>query len=388
MSLCRPPGSKVWVMDFHFHGQRIRESTGMASITRAREVQQKRKQELRDGTAGIRKQQAPGLFSIAAEEYVTAKKWKSPRTRDIAENSLKHLLPVFGKKLLVDIEASEVAKYQVLRKAEGASGRTSNIEVGCLRAVMRKLRCWERIQPDVEMEEERDDVGYALSSEEESALITECGKSRSRVLLPFVVLAIETAARCGTIRRLQWRNVDFTNRCLTFGKDKTRAGSRRTIPLSQRAIEMLQFWAQQFPDRKPEHYVFLHERYAANGAEETFGFIAGTVYDSDPTRPTGAIKKAWEQARKRAALENVRIHDLRHTGVSRMIAAGTPLPIIGKITGWSAGTLVKMAARYGHFSIDEMRSAVESISGKREGIPQRYPQFSPQSSVEGKDKIQ
>ena len=47
--------------------------------------------------------------------------------------------------------------------------------------------------------------------------------------------------------------------------------------------------------------------------------------------------------------------------MSRMIAAGAPLPIIAKI-GWSAGTMAKMAARYGHFGIEELRSAVESIS--------------------------
>ena len=55
MSLSRPKGSKVWVMDFMFHGQRIRETTGMSSITRAREVEGKRKQALRDGAAGIRR---------------------------------------------------------------------------------------------------------------------------------------------------------------------------------------------------------------------------------------------------------------------------------------------------------------------------------------------
>jgi integrase len=103
--------------------------------------------------------------------------------------------------------------------------------------------------------------------------------------------------------------------------------------LSQRAVETLRFWAQRFPDREPEHFVFPHERYGGCGTEEIFGFTRGAVYDSDATRPTGGIKVAWGQARKRARLENVRIHDLRHTEVSRMITAGTPLPIIGKITG-------------------------------------------------------
>jgi integrase len=107
--------------------------------------------------------------------------------------------------------------------------------------------------------------------------------------------------RFGTIRRLQWKNVDFENRCLMFGKDKTRAGSGRTIPLSPRAVETLTFLAQSFPDRLPTHYVFPYERYGAAGADEVFGFTEATVYGSDPTRPTGSVKSAWETARKRAA---------------------------------------------------------------------------------------
>jgi len=44
-------------------------------------------------------------------------------------------------------------------------------------------------------------------------------------------------------------------------------------------------------------------------------------------------------------LIGVRFHDLRHTAVSRMIAARVPLPIIAKIVGWTASTMAKMAAR-------------------------------------------
>lgn len=93
-------------------------------------------------------------------------------------------------------------------------------------------------------------AGHALTAGEERVLLRSCQESRSRILLPFVSLAIETAARYGTIRRLQWKNVDFVNRCLTFGKDKTRAGSGRTIPLT----------AESFLGREPDHFVFPFER--------------------------------------------------------------------------------------------------------------------------------
>src|SRR5208337_4690553 len=115
--------------------------------------------------------------------------------------------------------------------------------------------------------------------------------------------------------------------------------------------ETLAFWAESFPGRRPEDFVFPSERYAASGTGEIFGFTAPIVSDSDPTRPAGSIKSSWETARKAAGLPHFRLHDLRHSAASRMLAARIPLPMIGKILGWKPGTLALMAARYGHFGL-------------------------------------
>ena len=141
-------------------------------------------------------------------------------------------------------------------------------------------------------------------------------------------------------------------------------------PLNQRAIETLKFWAQAFPSRQSAHFVFPSEQYGLYGTEGTFG---GTiqVYDYAPDKPVGTIQKAWQSAKKRtqrhcpncgdgtlidrekpatgyecegchfetptlpAALARFRSHDLRHSSVSRMIAARIPIRIIAKVVGWS-----------------------------------------------------
>jgi integrase len=407
VSVFRFRNSKVYWMDFFFHGQRIQESTGTRSKTLAKKIQDKRRRELEEGAAGIKRRQQPLLFSVAAEEYLAArmsrrtkKKW-SPKMLEMQKNSVSHLLPDFGKKLLMELEAKHIATYQEKRIGEGAAGRTVNIEVTTLRSILRRHQQWEHVQDDVVMLEEREDVGRALTAEEESALLLECGRSRSRLLLPFAVLALETGARFNTVRTLQWRRVDFAGRCLKWGKDKTPSGTGRIVPLNPRALEILKFWAQQFPDQQPEHYVFPFEKCGGAGKEDTFGFTAGaTVYKTDPTRPIGDIKESWESAKRRtrrhcpqcktgilaykpkpdkgyiclechteteelpAGLVDVRFHDLRHTAVSRMIAARIPLPIIAKITGWSHNTIAEMAKRYGHFEMEELRKAVAAISSR------------------------
>jgi hypothetical protein len=71
-----------------------------------------------------------------------------------------------------------------------------------------------------------------------------------------------------------------------------------------------------------------------------------------------------------------------------MIAARVPIPIIAKIVGWSPSTMAKMAARYGHFGVEELRSAVESISSPTNPeIPAGYPLNPPQSDSERKVNI-
>jgi integrase len=96
----------------------------------------------------------------------------------------------------------------------------------------------------------------------------------------------------------------------------------------------------------------------------------------DPEKPIGSIKEAWEFAKRRAGLilaglpidskEKVpalecRFHDLRHTAITRMRNNGTPIEKIAKIVGWSTGQMVRMAALYGHYSLDDLREAVENI---------------------------
>src|SRR5215471_8779712 len=109
MSIFRFRNSKVYWMDFFFHGQRIQESTGTRSKTLAKKIEGKRRRALEEGAAGIKKTQQPLLFATAAEEYIALgkgkkKKW-APKTLEMQKNSIVHLVPAFGKRLLVDIEA-------------------------------------------------------------------------------------------------------------------------------------------------------------------------------------------------------------------------------------------------------------------------------------------
>ena len=58
-----------------------------------------------------------------------------------------------------DIDACDVARYQQKRLAEGASPKTANLEIGTLRAILKRYGVWALIQQDVRMLPTREDVG-------------------------------------------------------------------------------------------------------------------------------------------------------------------------------------------------------------------------------------
>lgn len=128
MSLFRYKGSKVWTMDFQFHSQRIR---GTTSKTLATDIERKRRRELEAGAAGIKKRQPPLLLSIAAEKWLETKEGKvSVRSIAIERANLKHILPELGRKLVTDLEARDLTRYQQKRLDEEASPKTINLEIG------------------------------------------------------------------------------------------------------------------------------------------------------------------------------------------------------------------------------------------------------------------
>ena len=71
------------------------------------------------------------------------------------------------------------------------------------------------------------------------------------------------------------------------------------------------------------------------------------------------IQKFWQRIRKRAGIEDVRIHDLRHSFASNAVAQGMSLPMIGKLLGH---TQVQTTARYAHLAADPVKAAATSIS--------------------------
>ena len=70
------------------------------------------------------------------------------------------------------------------------------------------------------------------------------------------------------------------------------------------------------------------------------------------------LQHPWRRIRARAGLDDVRIHDLRHSFASRALALGEGLPMIGKLLGH---TQVQTTARYAHLARDTVKASAARI---------------------------
>lgn len=261
--------------------------------------------------------------------------------QSVANLALKHLLPVFGSRLLCDIEPDGVREYQKKRLREGAEGRTINIEVATLRQVLKANDSWQPFDGKLRMLRERHDLAKALTPEQEHALL-EATADADSACHTATVLALNTATRKDEIRTLRWEQIGFEDRILTVGKSKTEAGAGRLITLNPPAFEALVRWACRFPETKPEHCVFpwCENRHV------------------DPTRPTKGWRTAWRHALKRVGF-HCRFHDLRHTCITKLAESQTSDQTIMSIAGHVSK---RMLERYSHVRIAAKRAALDAVA--------------------------
>ncbi|PYR49252.1 MAG: hypothetical protein DMF89_13405 [Acidobacteria bacterium] len=99
--------AETWWYKFRFAGRLFRESAKTHSKTLARQAERKRHQNLEEAIHGIQKRATPITFSTAATDWLRLKKptlaAKSYRIEQV--NIDKHLKPVFGSLLLIDLTA-------------------------------------------------------------------------------------------------------------------------------------------------------------------------------------------------------------------------------------------------------------------------------------------
>ena len=171
-----------------------------------------------------------------------------------------------------------------------------------------------------------------LSEEERERLLEACQQSVMPYLAPLVILALSTGARRGELLKLTWPDVDFSRQRLTFYHTKNR--TPRSVPLGHYALVVIQQWQHQ------------------QGTLHGKVFPSGGQADLD-------CHKAWTTALRRAAINNFRFHDLRHTCASYLAMSGASLLEIADVLGHKT---LQMVQRYAHLTEQHTQSIVERMN--------------------------
>jgi integrase len=164
-------------------------------------------------------------------------------------------------------------------------------------------------------------------------------------------LLLLTGARKTEILGLRWAEVDFERKLLTLTPQRRKAGGRtgiRRIQLSPPAIEIL--------TRRQKKVKADVERPKRQGQlPDVGGFVFPATRGA---RHAVGLRKVFQRVCAEANLENVRIHDLRHSFASFAVADGASLFLVGKLLGHATS---RTTERYAHLSGHPLQEAVDSI---------------------------
>ena len=146
-------------------------------------------------------------------------------------------------------------------------------------------------------------------------------------------LLLLTGARLNEVLSLRWEYVDLERCELRLPDSKTGA---KSIPLGIGAVELL----SALPKTPGNLHVFPGMKFG-----EHLKDINGT----------------WRTVREKAKLDDVRLHDLRHTFASAGAGAGLGLPVIGALLGHTQATTTQ---RYSHLASDPLKEAADLINDR------------------------
>lgn len=167
-----------------------------------------------------------------------------------------------------------------------------------------------------------------LSADEEKRLLAACTGKREHLRV-ILIAALDTALRKNELFTLTWNDVDLDKKIIKLKALNAKTLKPRIVPLSARLIKELEALK-----------------------ENTKGELVFGIHSS--------AKKAFYAALKDAGITDFRFHDLRGTGITRLLRAGMPAAEVMKISGHTQYKTFMRYVKIDDDTVDRARSALDS----------------------------
>ena len=344
-----PAGAKVYVLQYRCKGRQRRYTIGRhGSPWTAEEARAEAVRLLAEVVRGNdpaeakRAERGDVTFSAFSERYLRehADLHKKPRSAELDRWLLRtHILPAIGSRRLGQITRGDVAR---MHRSLASTPIGANRALGLTAAMLSLAEKWglrpEGSNPCRHVEKFKERGRERFLSEVELARLGEAlGEAERAGAPPAAVAAIRllifTGARKSEVLELEWPWVDFERSMIRLPDSKTGA---KVIYLSAPAMGLL----ASLPRIVDNRFVLPGERRGAHLVN---------------------VEKTWRRVRKAAGLEDVRLHDLRHSFAAVGASAGFSLPLIGALLGH---TEISTTQRYAHLGNDPVRQANEAIGAR------------------------
>lgn len=243
---------------------------------------------------------------------------------------------VLANTVMSDITREQMQAYIGAMRHEGHSASTIALERSVVRVVFnyaftvwRWTELFDNPATRLKMPKIDNNRTRVLTIDEQALLEDALAECRNTLVAPALTLLRETAMRASEpLERAVWGDVDWTRSVLTLRDAK--AGARE-VPLSPAALQALQELSPGEPNEP----------------------VVRISYES--------LRAAWRRACERAGIEDLRIHDLRHTAATRLALSTGNVFLVQKLTGHKN---LNMLERYVNVSADDVVEVLRTQHAK------------------------
>lgn len=255
--------------------------------------------------------------------YYNDRKLSGLRDWQRRKNMVKIFCKYFGNRKIREITYDDLLTFRSVRlktkkkNKEQRSITTINRELACLRRIFNiaSRQDWIIKNPfnrgetliEVSAERQRERI---LTLEEEHRLLSACEHPQREHLKPLLISLLDTGARKGETLKLQWKDVDFEKRLITFQALNTKTLKKRQVAITSRLlVELEKLWQESNKD------------------------LEGLVFSIVDNVSKSFASACREAGIKQGGIDGIVLHSMRHSAATRLVKGQMSIQLVGKILG-------------------------------------------------------